>query len=51
NWWCVLFPPLCFVDLAGEYPDDATAAVWASYAGDKEKSAIEVKWKLSDLFR
>jgi len=51
NWWCVLFPPLCFVDLAGEYPDDATAAVWASYAGDEDNSGIEVKWKLADLFR
>jgi stage II sporulation protein R len=50
NWWCVLFPPLCFVDLAGEYPDDATAAVWAAYAEDQQITGIEVKWKLSELF-
>ena len=50
NWWCVLFPPLCFVDLAGEYPDGATAEVWASYSEEEENSGIQVKWKLSDLF-
>lgn len=24
NWWCVLFPPLCFVDIAQGVPDDAS---------------------------
>lgn len=22
NWWCVLFPPLCFVDIANGVPDE-----------------------------
>ncbi|MBM7566553.1 stage II sporulation protein R [Paenibacillus sacheonensis] len=37
NWWCVLFPPLCFVDaVSGESSTPATAAVTtaASKAGD-----------------
>ncbi len=27
NWWCVLFPPLCFVDLATELDEEALLAV------------------------
>lgn len=27
NWWCVLFPPLCFIDLAGGFEPDADVAL------------------------
>jgi len=26
NWWCVLFPPLCFVNIEDNYEDDASAS-------------------------
>lgn len=33
NWWCVLFPPLCFIDLAGGFePDTAVARAGLSDA-------------------
>ena len=50
NWWCVLFPPLCFVDLATEYSEDEAMEVWSSYSGDDENK-IKVRWKLIDLFK
>ncbi len=50
NWWCVLFPPLCFVDLATEYESDDSLAVWAP-ADESSNSSMNVQWKLSGLFR
>lgn len=45
NWWCVLFPPLCFVD--------ATGAV-AVPASDKSLTAperkVELRWKIVELW-
>ena len=49
NWWCVLFPPLCFVDLAAEV-DDQAMAVWAPYDDEVSSDTVSVRWKLSELF-
>lgn len=46
NWWCVLFPPLCFIDIntavtappAEEGPD----------AASQEKPKIELRWKITE---
>ena len=48
NWWCVIFPPLCFVDAAGNIkgiPKVAEASTGSSFAG------IQIKWKIIDLLR
>ena len=50
NWWCVLFPPLCFVDLASEYDPDLALSVWSSYTGEQSDNGVQIKWKLSELF-
>ena len=51
NWWCVLFPPLCFVDqvgnVAGE-PDKTGEAV--SVSTGQESGGIVVKSKLHEVF-
>ncbi|SEN59525.1 stage II sporulation protein R [Paenibacillus sp. OV219] len=40
NWWCVLFPPLCFVDaVSGESSTPATAAVATNVAKTTVKDA------------
>ncbi|MCR4962250.1 MAG: stage II sporulation protein R [Firmicutes bacterium] len=49
NWWCVLFPPLCFVDVAGEYDPQAVAAVAAMDDGAGSR-LVTVKWKLWQLW-
>lgn len=51
NWWCVLFPPLCFVDLAGEYEDDEALAVMADYEEYPLTPGLRIEWKLGQLLR
>ena len=48
NWWCVIFPPLCFVDTAGNIKGIPKVAE-ASTGGSK--SGIQIKWKIIDLLR
>ncbi len=38
NWWCVLFPPLCFVDI-----DHATAVPVDTVGADKDSGGKELK--------
>lgn len=48
NWWCVLFPLLCFVDLAS----DQEQTVMSSPVGDLNTPAqetIQVRFKLNEL--
>ncbi|WP_379129979.1 stage II sporulation protein R [Paenibacillus sp. sgz500958] len=40
NWWCVLFPPLCFID-AGS--GDAAAKTATASAADETKSSVSGK--------
>ncbi|MBQ9992172.1 MAG: stage II sporulation protein R [Firmicutes bacterium] len=44
NWWCVLFPSLCFVDAVGEI-DDAMAVSTGKASG------LKIKWKIIELLR
>jgi stage II sporulation protein R len=42
NWWCVLFPPLCFVEVA---PDTAIPAATISEEAPRPKSRIVEWWQ------
>lgn len=50
NWWCVLFPPLCFIDI-----NNATAAKWPADGQEPRTQAgagqIEFKWKIIEWIR
>ena len=55
NWWCVLFPPLCFVDQAGnvaQNPDrvEAVDKDAVAVSTGEEKGGIVVKSKLHEIF-
>lgn len=43
NWWCVLFPPLCFVDLAAEPDQEALAAAMAG--SDQVVNGYRLDWR------
>lgn len=49
NWWCVLFPPLCFIN-------EATSTAVPTVSENKDlsagqsKSGIEFKWKIAELW-
>lgn len=48
NWWCVLFPPLCFIDGAGT----ALAPVAAVQDNTQQESnkTPEIRWKIAEIF-
>jgi stage II sporulation protein R len=61
NWWCVLFPPLCFIDAThGVLPDSAKQNLKNELSTDqydiitapenKEDIPIKVKFKILELF-
>ncbi|QVK18119.1 stage II sporulation protein R [Mycoplasmatota bacterium] len=46
NWWCVLFPPLCLVDLAtnnGDYPTEDTNISYSFLIVEKIKELLGYK--------
>lgn len=52
NWWCVLFPPLCFVDInstVAVQPVPVAASIQAYDTGPRQDK-IEFKWKIAELF-
>jgi len=49
NWWCVLFPPLCFVDAAGNF--ESVAASAGNEALPVTDENIEVRLKVMDFLR
>lgn len=51
NWWCVLFPPLCFVDMAGEYTDADALEVMSGYSEYQDAGGLRIQWKLSQLWK
>ena len=48
NWWCVLFPPLCFIDIT-----NATSMPAENLADQKgnQEVKIELKSKIAELWR
>ena len=58
NWWCVMFPPLCFVDISsGIVPDESKETMKENlseeeYAliSDDSNTQIQFKFKLLEFF-
>lgn len=58
NWWCVMFPPLCFVDISsGVVPDESKELMESSLSeeefalvSDKSDNEIQFKFKLLEFF-
>jgi stage II sporulation protein R len=48
NWWCVLFPPLCFIDLTSEVE---TVDVMAGNTTPPQENKIEMRWRILDWFK
>ena len=48
NWWCVLFPPLCFTDSSVQ-PDDI-ADTSGKYTNDIPTQKIVIKWRGKELY-
>ena len=58
NWWCVMFPPLCFVDISsGVVPDeskelmeDAMSEEEFALVSNQSDNEIQFKFKLLEFF-
>ena len=58
NWWCVMFPPLCFVDISsGVVPDDSKELMENNLSeeefalvSDQSNQGIQFKFKLLEFF-
>ncbi|MBQ8525834.1 MAG: stage II sporulation protein R [Clostridia bacterium] len=58
NWWCVLFPPLCFVDEACVSVSDESNTILKAHLGDKtydmvtaDTPQVEFKLKAYELWQ
>ena len=59
NWWCVMFPPLCFVDVSsGIVPEESKESIKNELSDEeftlisnKENSVISFKFKLLEFFQ
>jgi stage II sporulation protein R len=52
NWWCVLFPPLCFVDVSkGLNVDVPAAPVSTDSKPEEEVEQVDVKFKILELLQ
>ena len=55
NWWCVMFPPLCFVDVSSGVVPDESKQIMQNNLTDEEYELIsdDVKFKFSliELFK
>ena len=52
NWWCVLFPPLCFVDMAAAADEDVLVTALADTDSEKADyyvSKYRISWKITDI--
>ena len=57
NWWCVMFPPLCFVDVSSGIVDDSSKQVLEDNLEEEEyalvsedSGVIQFKFKLLEMF-
>ena len=49
NWWCVLFPPLCFIDANNAIA--ANSLQLRNYPKTGQDKKVELRWKLLEFWR
>ena len=48
NWWCVMFPPLCFVDIEHSVAYNLEKEVETE---KEEEPKLKLKWKVADIVK
>lgn len=61
NWWCVMFPPLCFVDVTkGQVSDEKTEETmkrvldndeYTEISNKNDKNKIKIKFKIVEIIK
>lgn len=60
NWWCVMFPPLCFVDIAQNHgPNDSIEGLKKIFTEEeieilksenRGRSSVKLKFKIAEIY-
>lgn len=51
NWWCILFPTLCFVDATGTFTAaPARTVVTDEHWNEKVETPVKIRFKVIELF-
>ena len=50
NWWCVMFPPLCFVDISHSVAYNLEKEIEVEQEVEKEPK-LKLKWKVVDVVK
>lgn len=48
NWWCIMFPPLCFVDITHSMAYNVEEELGVTIDKDQEPT-LKLRWKIIDL--
>ena len=51
NWWCVLFPPLCFIDINTAVAVPPPSADEHSSTISQDKTKVELRWKVVEWWK
>lgn len=59
NWWCVMFPPLCFIDITkGEVEKEKTSKEMKKVLSEEEydfinneSNNVQLKFKIAEIFK
>lgn len=49
NWWCVMFPPLCFVDITHSVAYNLEKELGGTLA--EERPTLKLKWKTAEILK
>ncbi|MDU5081369.1 stage II sporulation protein R [uncultured Tissierella sp.] len=49
NWWCVMFPPLCFVDVTHSVAYNLEKELGVTL--EEEKPKLKLKWKTAEIMK
>lgn len=50
NWWCVMFPPLCFVDITHSVAYNLEKELGATIDED-EQPTLKLRWKIIEIIK
>lgn len=50
NWWCVMFPPLCFVDITHSVAYNLEKELGVTEMGE-EQPELKLKWKTAEVLK
>lgn len=51
NWWCVMFPPLCFVDITHSVAYNLEKELGVTLEEEEEEPKLKLRWKIVEIIK